>query len=63
MIIIEEKKKKNIPFSFNKFLFLYFFITLIIGLILAGFIFSSYKFKKTKNDFLLQLHHQILFLN
>lgn len=52
MIIIEEKKKKNILFSFNKFLFLYFFITLIFGLILAGFIFSSYTFSKTKNNFL-----------
>ena len=53
MIIIEEKKKKNFLFSFNKFLFLYFFITLIIGLILAGFIFSSYTFSKAKNKFLL----------
>ena len=52
MIIIEEKKKKNILFSFNKFLFLYFFITLIIGLILAGFIFNSYTFSKAKNTFL-----------
>ena len=53
MIIIEEKKKKNILFSFNKFLFLYFFITLIIGLILVGFIFGSYTFSKAKNNFLL----------
>ena len=53
MIIIEEKKKKNILFSFNKFLFLYFFITLIIGLIVAGFIFSSYTFTKAKDNFLL----------
>ena len=52
MIIKEEKKKKNILFFFNKFLFLYFFITLIFGLILTGFIFSSYTFKKAKNTFL-----------
>ena len=52
MIIIEEKKKKNIFFSFNKFLFLYFFVTLFFGLILAGFIFSSYTFKKAKTSFL-----------
>ena len=52
MIIIEEKKKKNILFSFNKFLFLYFFVTLFFGLILAGFIFSSYTFKKAKTSFL-----------
>ena len=51
MIIIEEKKKKNILFSFNKFLFLYFFITLIIGLVLSGFIFSSYTFQKAKTSF------------
>ena len=52
MIIVEEKKKKNILFSFNKLLFLYFVITLIIGLILVGFIFKSYKFQKLKIDFL-----------
>ena len=52
MIIIKEKKKKNILFSFNKFLFLYFFVTLFFGLILTGFIFSSYTFQKAKTSFL-----------
>ncbi len=52
MIIIKEKKKKNILFSFNKFLFLYFFVTLFFGLILTGFIFTSYTFEKAKTNFL-----------
>jgi len=51
MILKKEKKEKKI-FNLNKFLFIYFLFTLIVGVILTVFILQSYSFQKIKIKYL-----------
>jgi len=53
MIIKEEKKKKRkVLFSFNKFLYLYFYLSLLAFTILLIFVLQSYTFIQLKNKYL-----------
>ena len=48
----EEKKKRKNFFSFNKLLYIYFFSTLSVGLLLIIFTLMSQTFQESKNKFL-----------
>ena len=52
MIIKKEKKKEKNFFSFNKFLYFYFFSSVIIGLFLFIVVFNSQTFELTKKKYL-----------
>ena len=52
MILKKETKQKKILFNFNKFLFIYFFSTLVAGIILIIAILQSQTFKQAQYKFL-----------